>query len=97
MEMTTADITADTLAAKDAARAMAAAPTAVKNRALESIASGLGDSVQEILDANAADLADERARDLTKALTDRLTLTPQRIGVALQAVVADGQRTLGRR
>ena len=79
MEMTTADITADTLAAKDAARAMAAAPTAVKNRALESIASGLGDSVQEILDANAADLADERARDLTKALTDRLTLTPQRI------------------
>lgn len=79
MEATATDIAADTLTAKSAARAMAAAPTEVKNRALEAIARGLGESVDAILEANAADLADERARSLSKALTDRLTLTPQRV------------------
>ncbi|MBN8867064.1 MAG: glutamate-5-semialdehyde dehydrogenase [Solirubrobacterales bacterium] len=79
MEATATDIAADTLTAKSAARAMAAAPTEVKNRALEAIANGLGASVEAILEANQADLADERARSLSKALTDRLTLTPERV------------------
>ncbi|MCO5316157.1 MAG: glutamate-5-semialdehyde dehydrogenase [Solirubrobacterales bacterium] len=74
-----ADIAADTLRAKGAARPMAAAPTAVKNRALEVIARGLGDSVEQILEANRLDLADERAQTLSAALTDRLTLTPERV------------------
>ena len=79
MEATATDIANDTAQAKSAARAMAAAPTAVKNSALESIARGLRESVDAILEANAADLADERARSLSKALTDRLTLTPERV------------------
>jgi glutamate-5-semialdehyde dehydrogenase len=79
MEATATDIAADTITAKGAARAMAAAPTAVKDRALEAIAQGLGESVEAILEANAADLADERAQGLSKALTDRLTLTPERV------------------
>jgi len=79
MEATATDIAADTITAKSAARAMAAAPTEVKNAALEAIARGLGESVEAILEANAADLADERAQGLSKALTDRLTLTPERV------------------
>jgi glutamate-5-semialdehyde dehydrogenase len=43
----------------------------------------------EILEANAADLADERASGLTQALRDRLTLTEGRI-----AGIADGVRAV---
>ena len=57
---------------------MAAAPTG-QNRALEAIARGLGESVDGILAANASDLADERPRGFPRALTDRLTLTPERV------------------
>ncbi|MDQ5894610.1 MAG: glutamate-5-semialdehyde dehydrogenase [Actinomycetota bacterium] len=87
MEATATDITKDTAQAKSAARAMAAAPTAVKNSALESIARGLRESVEAILEANAADLADERARSLSKALTDRLTLTPERVEAMANGVL----------
>ena len=86
MEVTAADIAADTVRAKSAARAMAAAPTGVKNRALEAIARGLGESVDGILAANASDLADERAQGLSRALTDRLTLTPERVGAMAAGV-----------
>jgi len=87
MEATTTDIAADTNTAKSAARAMAAAPTEVKNHALEVIARGLGDSVEAILEANQADLADERAQSLSKALTDRLTLTPERVDAMAAGVL----------
>lgn len=86
MEATATDIAADTLTARGAARAMAAASTEVKNRALESIARGLGESVEAILEANAADLADDRAQGLTSALTDRLTLAPERIEAMAEGV-----------
>ena len=43
----------------------------------------------EILEANAADLADERAAGLSEALRDRLTLTAERI-----AAMADGVRAV---
>lgn len=79
MEATATDIVQDTSAAKGAARAMAAASSASKNLALEAIARGLAEAVEGILEANAADLADERAQGLSSALKDRLTLTPERI------------------
>ena len=49
----------------------------------------LGERSGEILEANAADLADERAAGLTTALRDRLTLTEERI-----AAMAEGVRTV---
>ncbi len=79
MEAATKDIVTDAETAKSAARVMAAASTEVKDNALEAIARGLGESVEAIIDANRADLADERAQSLSSALTDRLTITPERV------------------
>jgi glutamate-5-semialdehyde dehydrogenase len=48
----------------------------------------LGERSAEILEANAADLADERAAGLTQALRDRLTLTEERIAGMAEGVLA---------
>jgi glutamate-5-semialdehyde dehydrogenase len=48
----------------------------------------LGERAGEILEANAADLADERATGLTTALRDRLTLTEDRIAAMAEGVRA---------
>ena len=67
------------IAAREASLSLATAPTEVKNAVLESIARGLRDRAGDILEANAGDLAGDRALDLGDALRDRLTLTPERI------------------
>jgi glutamate-5-semialdehyde dehydrogenase len=74
---------------KAAARTLATASTATKNAALERLAELLGERSAKVLEANAADLADERAAGLTEALRDRLTLTEARI-----ADMADGVRSI---
>ena len=56
---------------------------------MEATARLLGERSAEILEANAADLADERASGLTQALRDRLTLTEDRV-----AAMADGVRAV---
>ena len=66
-------------AAREASLSLAVATTEVKNAVLESIARGLHDRAGDILEANAADLAGDRALDLGDALRDRLTLTSERI------------------
>ena len=77
---TTARSVADVCAsAKRASRALAGAESATKNAALERIAKLLAERAGDVLEANAADLADERAEGLTPALGDRLTLTDARI------------------
>jgi len=76
-------------AAKRASRALASASTPTKDAALAAIARLLGQRSDEILAANAADLADERAEGLMTALRDRLTLTEERI-----AAMAEGVRTV---
>jgi len=48
----------------------------------------LGERVGEILEANAADLADERAAGLTQALRDRLTLSEDRVAAMAEGVRA---------
>jgi glutamate-5-semialdehyde dehydrogenase len=48
----------------------------------------LGERSPEILEANAADLADERADGLTQALRDRLTLTEERVAAMAEGVRA---------
>lgn len=79
MDATLTDVASDCAAAGSAARTLAAAPSATKNRALEAIAAGLEAGAGGIVEANAADLADERAAGLSDALVDRLTLDPGRI------------------
>ncbi len=80
-------------AARRAARELGSASTASKDAALEATARLLWERTAEILEANAADLADERAEGLTAALRDRLTLSPERIAAmaaGVRAVVALG-------
>ncbi len=62
-----------------ASRVLASASTEARDAALEGTARLLGERVAEVLEANAADLADERAAGLTPALRDRLTLDEGRI------------------
>jgi glutamate-5-semialdehyde dehydrogenase len=56
---------------------------------LAGIARLLGERVSDVLEANAADLADERAEGLTSALRDRLALSEARV-----AAMADGVRAV---
>src|SRR6476659_4363310 len=73
-------------AAREAALVLASAPTEAKDRALEATAGLLEERAALILEANAADLADERAAGLTPALRDRLTLTEERISAMAAGV-----------
>jgi glutamate-5-semialdehyde dehydrogenase len=75
--------------AKRASRGLGRTDRKVRNAALERVAELLGERVEEVLEANAADLADERAAGLSEALRDRLTLTPERV-----AAMADGARAI---
>jgi glutamate-5-semialdehyde dehydrogenase len=89
MAVATRTIAESCIAAKRAARPLASAPTAAKDAALAATARLLDERVEAILEANAADLADERAAGLTEALRDRLTLTPERV-----AGMAEGVRVV---
>ena len=59
-----------------------------RNAALARLAELLGERGAEVLEANAGDLADERAAGLTEALRDRLTLTADRIAAMAEGVRA---------
>jgi glutamate-5-semialdehyde dehydrogenase len=78
-----AEICAD---ARRAARDLAIADTQTKDAALGRLAELLAERKDEILEANAADLADERAAGLTDALRDRLTLDEARIEAVAEGV-----------
>ncbi len=58
----------------------------MKNAALVRLAALLRERSAEVLEANAADLADDRAAALTGALRDRLTLTPERVEAMAEGV-----------
>jgi glutamate-5-semialdehyde dehydrogenase len=73
-------------AAKRATHELGTANTEAKNAALERLAELLGERKDEVLEANAADLADERAAGLTAALRDRLKLDETRIEAMAQGV-----------
>jgi glutamate-5-semialdehyde dehydrogenase len=75
--------------AKKASRALALAPTAIRDAALRAAAQALRADEATILEANAKDLAAAQARGLTEAMTDRLRLDHARledIAVACEAV-----------
>ena len=65
--------------AKTAARVLALASTEQKNRALAGMAAAILNGKNEILAANAEDVADAKAAKLTAAMLDRLTLNEERI------------------
>ncbi len=90
MAVTTQTIPEVCESAKRAALALGSASTEAKDLALEATARLLGERRAGILEANAADLADERAAELSAALRDRLTLSEERI-----AAIADGVRAVG--
>ena len=74
------------LAAKVAARTLSVADTAQKNKALEAIAQALLDRQEEILSANAQDLAAARESGMRQSLQDRLALDEKRIAGIVEGV-----------
>src|SRR3954454_2333756 len=89
MATVVASVTDLCLAAKAAARPLAAAPSTVKDAALRAIADALEARVDEILEANARDLEAGRESGLSAALLDRLALTPERV-----RAMAEGARAI---
>jgi glutamate-5-semialdehyde dehydrogenase len=90
MAVTTESVADSCAAARGAARALARAPRETRDAALEATARLLDERTPQILEANLADLSDERAEGLSEALRDRLTLSPSRI-----AAMAAGVRAIG--
>jgi glutamate-5-semialdehyde dehydrogenase len=88
MAVTTSTVAESCAAARRAARELASAPTVAKDAALEATARLLGERVADVLEANAADLADERAEGLTAALRDRLALSEARVEAMAEGVRA---------
>ncbi len=80
--------------AREAAGALALAPTEAKNRALEAMAVRIEANAQKIIDTNVQDLEAARGKDRDKAFLDRLMLDPARVaamakGLRAVAVLAD--------
>ena len=88
MAVTTRTVAETCAAAQLAARELGSASTEAKDAALEATARLLGERTEEVLEANAADLADERAEGLSAALQDRLALSEERIAAMAEGVRA---------
>ena len=73
-------------AARKAARALALAPNATKNKALLAAAQALRARKAEILTANAMDVADAKARGTAASIIDRLYLDDKRIEAIAKGV-----------
>jgi len=72
--------------AREASRVLARADTAAKNRALAAMAAQIRSHSQDILKANAADVAHARGEGRDGAFVDRLTLTPKLVEQMAQGV-----------
>jgi len=72
--------------ARAAARALALASTAQKDKALEAMARAVRAQAARILAANAEDLAEARASGMTGAFLDRLTLDAERVEAIAAAI-----------
>ena len=73
-------------AARAAARALARADTAAKDRALAAIAAAIRRDAAKLLTANADDVAAAKARGADAAFVDRLTLTPKSVEAMARGV-----------
>jgi glutamate-5-semialdehyde dehydrogenase len=88
MAVTTKTSAETCAAAKRASRVLATASGEQKDAALKATARLLVDRVADVLEANAADLADERAAGLTAALRDRLALSEERVTAMAEGALA---------
>jgi glutamate-5-semialdehyde dehydrogenase len=88
MAVTTKTTAETCAAAKQASRVLATASGEQKDAALKATARLLEDRVADVLEANAADLADERASGLTAALRDRLALSEERVTTMAEGALA---------
>ena len=79
-------ITAMAERARSASLALAVAPAAARNTALADLAGRIALSHDFLIAANGRDLEAARANGLTAAETDRLTLTPARLGQLADSV-----------
>ena len=86
-DLDTTVIDARLAAAKEASYRLAQATTAEKDAALERIAGLLRDRADEIIAANALDLAAGRESGLSTGLLDRLALDERRVGALADAVI----------
>ncbi len=80
--------------AREAARALALAPSEVKNQTLKAMAGKIAQNAQKILDANAQDVDTARAKGRDQAFLDRLMLNQARVaamakGICEVAALAD--------
>ena len=75
--------------ARAAARVIALASTATKNRALKEMAAAIERSRRQLLEANALDVAEAKRQQLDAAMIDRLTLSAKVI-----TAMADGLRQI---
>ena len=74
--------------ARAAARVLALAPTAQKNRALDRMAAAIRARKAQILAANAEDLADARAAGVAGSFLDRLALNEARVAAIAAGIEA---------
>ena len=72
--------------AREAARALALAPTEAKNRALEAMAARLEANAEKILNANVQDLDAARAKGRDQAFLDRLMLDKARVAAMAKGI-----------
>src|SRR5215212_4093338 len=80
-------------AAKEASRTLARLDSATRDAALEAIAATLEARLDEILEANAQDVAAGEEAQISSALLDRLRLTPERVaGIARGVLEIAGLR-----
>lgn len=80
------EITALAEAARKAARVLAACRGPLKEKALRAMADRLARAEGEILQANSLDVRDARAKGLSEALLDRLTLNPARLSAMVNGL-----------
>jgi glutamate-5-semialdehyde dehydrogenase len=74
------------VAAKEASRTLSRLDSATRDAALEAIANALEARVDEIVEANAADMTAGAEAQLSSALLDRLRLTPERVAAIARGV-----------
>ena len=91
-ESVSENVRALAVAAKEAARGVAAASDAQRNEALEAIAQALENAKDAILGANAADVSEAQAAvqrgELARVLVDRLKLSPAKLDAMIAGVRA---------